>query len=857
MSYYDQGRSVPARGVRADVLGSAQEAARRHHRPMRRSAGEQRPARVPHMHDDEFTKQYIETALWSSSDDRGDSLTRYDLAPQTYDFLKRDAAAFKQQNAVLLDRAYMDTGYHYTPGNAGHDFWLTRNHHGAGFWDRDLGEVGNMLTRVAHQWPEVDLYVGDDDLVYAGGHESWANERRPARVDRFARRGEFWHGTGASESPVTKRGQHGTLYLYKIEYKGKDDPASPVFDMRIWAYNLEHAEDKFYGGADSEGWTIISLTRVDDAKPEHRRVKHRPSGAGECAREDCIGIHTHHDMGPEAMRALNASERPSRPGFYAVYPNGRIASGPYTERGQADDEAKKIGGFVQFEAGEARESYGHRFEEASPGLQAAIQLAEEEYGYDRRGLRWYWGWSPDTDVDFVKMKFFNGEAFAGRMGHDSWIVEQTLQRVIEKVKSYRGGQIPSAGEAGQPVDFHDIRMGDRVTISSRFGQNRTGRAVMRGPAGWVLNMGGPHGTPDIATPENFVSASRRGGGAGEASEGRQWQLLINYNAKRDPSIEKEIKKRFGITPMEVDFNEQAGVSFLYYNMPNDETAYRYGREIVRNLRTTPPVRVLYGTKGHQFRFIREPSAGEVEVDEKVSHADREKLPPSAFALKKRRALLLTDKDGKLDIGHVKAAAGRLSMMKHLGHLKPGEWKEGHARIMAAGKKVGLKVKEVREAFNAKHEAKEGFAVATRSSEEVEQADAVRSIILKSPQDIYTFAAPSVRAMTQETFIVIPMDLHGSPLSPKPYMVAMGQRDRVQVDPGDVLRPVIESNAAAFVVCHQHPSGRPHPSDADAELTETIREAARVACPSVAFLDHCILGANEIYSFRDKKVHKIR
>lgn len=32
----------------------------------------------------------------------------------------------------------------------------------------------------------------------------------------------------------------------------------------------------------------------------------------------------------------------------------------------------------------------------------------------------------------------------------------------------------------------------------------TGRAVMRGPAGWVINTGGEHGTPAIADEENIV-----------------------------------------------------------------------------------------------------------------------------------------------------------------------------------------------------------------------------------------------------------------------------------------------------------------------------------------------------------------
>ena len=57
--------------------------------------------------------------------------------------------------------------------------------------------------------------------------------------------------------------------------------------------------------------------------------------------------------------------------------------------------------------------------------------------------------------------------------------------------------------------LNSVRVGDGVTISDRFGQNLTGRAVMRGPCGWVLNMGGPHGTPGIADEQNIVSIRRK------------------------------------------------------------------------------------------------------------------------------------------------------------------------------------------------------------------------------------------------------------------------------------------------------------------------------------------------------------
>jgi hypothetical protein len=49
---------------------------------------------------------------------------------------------------------------------AGIDFWLTRNRHGAGFWDRGLGNLGTRLTDAAQAFGECDLYVGDDGKLY-------------------------------------------------------------------------------------------------------------------------------------------------------------------------------------------------------------------------------------------------------------------------------------------------------------------------------------------------------------------------------------------------------------------------------------------------------------------------------------------------------------------------------------------------------------------------------------------------------------------------------------------------------------------------------------------------------------------
>src|SRR5262245_3854505 len=109
-----------------------------------------------------FTTAYIECALWSSTDDTGRPLDENygveDIHPDTLRDVQEDCAAFQRDHAedVAADLA-----------RAGHDFWLTRNRHGAGFWDGDWpADVGRRLTETAHVYGSVDLYVGDDGLIH-------------------------------------------------------------------------------------------------------------------------------------------------------------------------------------------------------------------------------------------------------------------------------------------------------------------------------------------------------------------------------------------------------------------------------------------------------------------------------------------------------------------------------------------------------------------------------------------------------------------------------------------------------------------------------------------------------------------
>lgn len=56
----------------------------------------------------------------------------------------------------------------YPIKNAGHDFWLTRNGHGCGFWENDFGTEDQCarLTALSKTFRECDLYYGDDGKIY-------------------------------------------------------------------------------------------------------------------------------------------------------------------------------------------------------------------------------------------------------------------------------------------------------------------------------------------------------------------------------------------------------------------------------------------------------------------------------------------------------------------------------------------------------------------------------------------------------------------------------------------------------------------------------------------------------------------
>ena len=121
----------------------------------------------------EFILGYVTCAIWASiGDDEQPLDEKYDgddIAPETRKAMEKDCEKFIAENEAVLGDYAEIIGSHpeYSESEvAGHDFWLTRNGHGAGFWDRGIGETGDKLTEASKGFGEVNLYVGDDGKLY-------------------------------------------------------------------------------------------------------------------------------------------------------------------------------------------------------------------------------------------------------------------------------------------------------------------------------------------------------------------------------------------------------------------------------------------------------------------------------------------------------------------------------------------------------------------------------------------------------------------------------------------------------------------------------------------------------------------
>lgn len=121
-----------------------------------------------------FLLGYQRCLLWSTSGDYNgqeyESLEGFKMSGQLAQATADDCMAFYLANLEDIREAAARYGASNDPTGfepAGHDFWLTRVGHGAGYWDGDLPQaLGDRLTEASKKAGEVWPYIGDNGQVY-------------------------------------------------------------------------------------------------------------------------------------------------------------------------------------------------------------------------------------------------------------------------------------------------------------------------------------------------------------------------------------------------------------------------------------------------------------------------------------------------------------------------------------------------------------------------------------------------------------------------------------------------------------------------------------------------------------------
>lgn len=127
---------------------------------------------------DAMVWHYARTALWSTHGDTVENLDdKYsvdDIHTETMARMRSDVVSFldliEVERPGVID-TLRATAPWTDPEQVGHDFWLTRHHHGTGFWDRWWNggpeeELGDFLTKWAHTFGDFDLYENGTTVAH-------------------------------------------------------------------------------------------------------------------------------------------------------------------------------------------------------------------------------------------------------------------------------------------------------------------------------------------------------------------------------------------------------------------------------------------------------------------------------------------------------------------------------------------------------------------------------------------------------------------------------------------------------------------------------------------------------------------
>ena len=125
------------------------------------------------------------------------------------------------------------------------------------------------------------------------------------------------------------------------------------------------------------------------------------------------------------------------------------------------------------------------------------------------------------------------------------------------------------------------------------------------------------------------------------------------------------------------------------------------------------------------------------------------------------------------------------------------------------------------------------------------AEAFDGTAIRSASGLMAYLRQDMGQLRREAFRVLFMDGDNRLLADRTLWT--GSVDSVQADPREIARVMLELDAMAIILVHNHPSGRPAPSVSDLSVTKQIVRVCSAV--RVVVQDHVIVGRSGCHSMR--------
>ena len=121
--------------------------------------------------------------------------------------------------------------------------------------------------------------------------------------------------------------------------------------------------------------------------------------------------------------------------------------------------------------------------------------------------------------------------------------------------------------------------------------------------------------------------------------------------------------------------------------------------------------------------------------------------------------------------------------------------------------------------------------------------------ISQPKDAAELVMENMRYLKQEYLKLLMLNTKNVVIAVKD--VSIGSLNSSIVHPREVFCEAIKKSSASIIICHNHPSGDPTPSNEDINVTHRLRESGKLL--GIDLLDHIIIGDGKYISLKEKGI----